>query len=75
LRARWLLHRLADGLPDDDTNRYRKRMAAKAAATLDQARFRDPELVIVPEASRLKGPALDQAQPRDPELKEKAPDP
>jgi hypothetical protein len=44
LRARWLLHRLADGLPDDDANRYRKRMAAENAVALDQARFRNPEL-------------------------------
>jgi WD40 repeat protein len=44
LRARWLLHRLADVLPDDAENRYRKRMAAQTAAALDQARFRNPEL-------------------------------
>ena len=42
--ARWLLHRIADGLPDDDANRYRKRMAAEIAVALDQARFRNPEL-------------------------------
>jgi hypothetical protein len=59
LRARWLLHRLANGLPDDDANRDRKRMAAQAAAALDQARFRDPELVKMPVGSTLKDPALD----------------
>ena len=36
LPAQWLLHRLADELPDDTENRNRKRMAAETAATLDQ---------------------------------------
>jgi hypothetical protein len=44
LRARWLLHRIADTLPDDAANRSRKRMAAETAVALDQARFRSPEL-------------------------------
>ena len=52
LRARWLLHRIADGLPDDDANRYRKRMAAETAVALDQARFRNPELEEKPDIPR-----------------------
>jgi hypothetical protein len=44
LRARWLLHRLAEGLPDEAENRDRKRVAAETATALDQARIRDPEL-------------------------------
>jgi WD40 repeat protein len=42
LRARWLLHRLAEGLPDDVDNRDRKRNAAETAAALDRARLRMP---------------------------------
>jgi len=42
LRARWLLRRLAEGLPDDVDNRDRKRNAAETAAALDRARLRMP---------------------------------
>jgi WD40 repeat protein len=42
LRARWLLHRLADTLPDDAENNERKRCARETAAELDAARLRMP---------------------------------
>ena len=42
LRARWLLHRLADGLPDNEENRLRKSNARKTAEALDRARLRIP---------------------------------
>ena len=75
LRARWLLHRLADGLPDDAEHRYRKRMAAKAAATLSTSavsRSRTGDAARGEQAQRARPRP---PQPRDPELKKKAPDP
>jgi len=42
LRARWLLHRLTESLPDDAENRARKQQSAETAAELDRARLRVP---------------------------------
>ncbi len=43
VRARWLLHRLAEGLPDDHENHDRRQRAADTAAALDGARLRMPD--------------------------------